>query len=176
MQLGIQFVHNHCAAFLQCYHQNRQGCNHFLSSIRLCFKGKLIDLAIDRSLRKQMLAVLIIAIAGQINAYIIQCMNQAFLGCFILGHQHNIFRSGVRIALRNTGFKPILQFCNHRDIVIDRQKRKIRHLRVDIQIDARLTDTRTQFNLLTISLKNQTRLLAPKSAPQQRLKNNFFLE
>ena len=62
MQLGIQLVHNHCASFLQCYHQNRQGCNHFLSSIRLCFKGKLIDLSIDRSLRKQVLAILIITI------------------------------------------------------------------------------------------------------------------
>ena len=176
MQLGIQFVHNDCAAFLQCYHQNRQGCNHLLGSIRFRFKGKLIDLSIDRSLRKQVLAILIIAITGQINAYIIQRINQAFLGCFILGHQHNVFCSGVRVALRNTGFKPILHFCNHRNIIIDCQKRKVRHLRIDIQIDARLTDARAQFNLLTVSLKNQARLLAAKSAPQQRLKNNFFLE
>lgn len=48
--------------------------------IRLCFKGKLVDLAVDRSLREQVLAILIIAITGQINAYIIQRMNQAFLG------------------------------------------------------------------------------------------------
>ena len=176
MQLCIQFIHNHCAAFLQCYHQNRQGCDHFLGSIRLRFKGKLVDLAVDRSLREQVLAIFIIAIAGQINTYIIQCMNQAFLSRLTLGHQHNVFCSGVRVALRNTGFKPILHFCNHRDIVVDRQKRKIRHLRVDVQVDARLTDTCTQFNLLTISLKNQTRLLATKSAPQKRLKDNFFLE
>ena len=176
MQLGIQFVHNHCAAFLQCYHQNRQGCNHFLGSIRLCFKGKLVDLAVDRSLREQVLAIFIIAITGQINTYIIQCMNQAFLSRLTLGHQHNVFCSGVCVALCNTGFKPILHFCNHRDIVVDRQKRKVRHLRIDIQIDARLTDARAQFNLLTVSLKNQARLLAAKCAPQQRLKNNFFLE
>ena len=103
-------------------------------------------------------------------------MNQAFLGRFILGHQHNVFRSRVCVALCNTGFKPILHFCNHRDIVVDCQKRKIRHLWVDVQVDARLTDARAQFNLLTVSLKNQARLLAAKSAPQQRLKNNFFLE
>ena len=176
MQLGIQFVHNHCAAFLQCYHQNRQGCNHLLGSIRFRFKGKLIDFAIDRSLREQVLAILIIAITGQINTYIIQCMNQAFLSRLTLGHQHNVFCSGVCVALCNTGFKPILHFCNHRNIIIDCQKRKVRHLRIDIQIDARLTDARAQFNLLTVSLKNQARLLAAKSAPQQRLKNNFFLE
>ena len=176
MQLGIQLVHNHCAAFLQRYHQNRQSCNHFLGSIRLRFKGKLIDLAIDCSLREQVLAILIIAIARQINTYIIQCMNQAFLSRLILGHQHNVFCSGVRIALCNTGFKPILYFCNHRNIVVDCQKRKIRHLRVDVQIDARLTDTRAQFNLLTISLKNQTCLLAAQCTPQEGLKDNFFLE
>ena len=176
MQLGIQFVHNHCAAFLQCYHQNRQGCDHFLGSIRLCFKGKLVDLAVDRSLREQVLAIFIIAITGQINPHIIQCMNQAFLSRLTLGHQHNVFCSGVCVALCNTGFKPILYFCNHRNIVVDCQKRKIRHLRVDVQIDARLTDTRAQFNLLTISLKNQTCLLAAQCTPQEGLKDNFFLE
>ena len=176
MQLGIQFVHNHCAAFLQCYHQNRQGCNHFLGSIRLCFKGKLVDLAVDRSLREQVLAVFIIAITGQINPHIIQCMNQAFLSRLTLGHQHNVFCSGVCVALCNTGFKPILHFCNHRDIVVDCQKRKIRHLRVDVQVDACLIDTCTQFNLLAVSFKNQSCLLTTKCTPQKRLKDNFFLE
>ena len=103
-------------------------------------------------------------------------MNQAFLGRFILGHQHNVFRSRVCVALRNARFKPILHFCNHRDIIVDCQKRKIRHLRVDVQIDARLTDACTQFNFLTISLKNQTCLLAAQCAPQEGLKDNFFLE
>ena len=176
MQLGIQLVHNYRAAFLQCYHQNRQSRNHLLGAIRLCFKGKLIDLAIDRSLREQVLAIFIITIAGQINAYIIQRMNQAFLGRFILGHQHNVFRSGIRVTLRNTGFKPILHFCNHRDIVIDCQKRKIRHLRIDVQVDACLADARAQSNLLSVSLKNQACLLAAKSAPQKGFKDNFFLE
>ena len=131
-----------------------QGCNHFLGSIRLCFKGKLVDLAVDRSLREQVLAIFIIAITGQINTYIIQCMNQAFLSRLTLGHQHNVFCSGVCVALCNTGFKPILHFCNHRDIVVDCQKRKIRHLRVDVQVDACLIDTCTQFNLLAVSFKN----------------------
>ena len=71
MQLGIQFVHNDCAAFLQCYHQNRQTCYHLLGSIRLRFKGKLVNFAIDRPLREQVLAILIIAIARQIDAHII---------------------------------------------------------------------------------------------------------
>ena len=64
MQLGIQFVHNHWAAFLQCYHQNRQSCYHLLGSIRLRFKWKFIDLAVDRSLREQVLAIFIMFAMG----------------------------------------------------------------------------------------------------------------